>query len=181
MKVYTKKGDKGETSLIGGKRVLKNHIRVNAYGTIDELISSIGIVRAYITETYYKEFLLKIQNNLMNVASILSAEGDFLKKIPEVKEIEITEIEKEIDKISQTLPALRYFVIPGNNIIEAHIHLSRTICRRAERIVVAMIEEKYTIPENILTYLNRLSDFLFVFARKMDSESQDTLWIPKIE
>jgi cob(I)alamin adenosyltransferase len=176
MKIYTKKGDRGETSLIGGKRVPKNHIRVEAYGTVDELISSLGILRAYEQEPYYGEFLLSVQNTLMNISARLAAEGDIVKKLPEISTDEVSALESEIDKITATLPALGAFVIPGGNVPEAFAHLSRCICRRAERIVVALQDN--SLPEPLLEYINRLSDFLFVYARKQDRDrnTKDTVW-----
>jgi cob(I)alamin adenosyltransferase len=182
MKIYTKKGDKGETSLIGGKRVPKNHARVEAYGTVDELISAIGIIRALETDDYYKKFILDIQNNLMNIAAILASEGDTAKKLPEVSGEEIASLENEIDKISETLPKLDHFVIPGGTLPESFAHLSRSICRRAERSIVTLIDEGYPVPEYVETYINRLSDFLFTFARRLNNDAEKAeLWIPDIK
>ncbi|MDR1887698.1 MAG: cob(I)yrinic acid a,c-diamide adenosyltransferase [Prevotellaceae bacterium] len=180
MKIYTKQGDRGETSLIGGKRVSKNHIRVEAYGTIDELISAIGIVRACETDVYYRGFILDIQNKLMNIAAILATEGDTVKKMPAISGEDIDALESEIDKITATLPKLTHFVIPGGNLSESFAHLSRSICRRAERIMVSLTDEGYQVPELLEAYINRLSDFLFTFARKLNKEAENTeLWIPK--
>ncbi|MDR2027893.1 MAG: cob(I)yrinic acid a,c-diamide adenosyltransferase [Prevotellaceae bacterium] len=180
MKIYTKKGDRGETSLIGGKRVPKNHTRVEAYGTVDELISAIGIVRACETDSYYKKFILDIQNNLMNIAAILAAEGDTVKKLPEISAEDLALLENEIDRITETLPKLDRFVIPGGNVPESFAHLSRSICRRAERIIVSLTKEGYPVPELVEAYINRLSDFLFTFARRLNKEAENAdLWIPK--
>jgi cob(I)alamin adenosyltransferase len=180
MKIYTKKGDRGETSLIGGKRVPKNHARVEAYGTIDELISAIGVVRAYETDGYYKKFIFDIQNNLMNIAAILAAEGDTVKKLPEISVEDVMLLENEIDKINETLPKLSCFVIPGGNLPESFVHLARSICRRAERIIVSLTQEGYTVPEALESYINRLSDFLFIFARRLNKDAENAeLWIPQ--
>jgi cob(I)alamin adenosyltransferase len=180
MKVYTKKGDNGETSLVGGKRVMKNHIRVEAYGTVDELISAIGLIRACEIGDYYKQFILGIQNKLMDAAAILASEDDVVKRIPEISAADVAVLENEIDKITETLPKLDHFVIPGGNLTESYAHLSRSICRRAERVIISLTEEGYHVPEALEAYINRLSDFLFTFARKMDKDLETTeIWIPK--
>jgi len=180
MKVYTKKGDRGETSLVGGKRVMKNHIRVEAYGAVDELISAIGLIRACEIEDYYKKFILEIQNKLMDAAAILASEGDVVKRLPEISAADVAVLENEIDRITGTLPKLDHFVIPGGNLTESFAHLARTICRRAERVIISLTEEGYLVPEALEAYINRLSDFLFTFARKMDKDLETTeIWIPK--
>jgi cob(I)alamin adenosyltransferase len=182
MKVYTKKGDRGETSLVGGKRVAKNHIRVEAYGAIDELISAIGIVRACEADDYYKQFILEIQNKLMNIAAILASEGDTTKKLPEITDEDVVVLENEIDKITVTLPKLNNFVIPGGNMSESFAHLARSICRRAERIIVSLINEGHYVPECLEAYINRLSDFLFTFARRLNQDAENAeIWAPKIK
>ncbi|MDR2653617.1 MAG: cob(I)yrinic acid a,c-diamide adenosyltransferase [Prevotellaceae bacterium] len=182
MKVYTKKGDKGETSLIGGKKVPKNHIRVEAYGTVDELISAIGIVRACETDDYYKKFIFDIQNKLMNIAAILASDGDTVKQLPEITGEDVVVLENEIDKITETLPKLNHFVIPGGNLSESFVHLSRSICRKAERVIVSLINEGYQVPDFLEAYINRLSDFLFTFARKLNKDAENVeIWIPKIK
>jgi cob(I)alamin adenosyltransferase len=181
MKVYTKTGDRGETSLIGGKRVAKNHIRVEAYGAIDELISAIGIVRAGETDDYYKQLLFDIQNKLMNIAAILASDGGATKKLPEITECDLSALETEIDKISATLPKLANFIIPGANLPESFVHLARSICRRAERTVVSLTVEGHYVPEVVEAYINRLSDFLFTFARRQNRDAENTeIWTPKI-
>jgi cob(I)alamin adenosyltransferase len=180
MKVYTKKGDRGETSLVGGKRVMKNHIRVEAYGAVDELISAIGLIRACEIEDYYKKFILEIQNKLMDAAAILASEGDVVKRLPEISAADVAVLEDEIDRITETLPKLDHFVISGGNLTESFAHLARTICRRAERVIISLTEEGYLVPEALEAYINRLSDFLFTFARKMDKDLETTeIWIPK--
>jgi cob(I)alamin adenosyltransferase len=181
MKVYTKKGDRGETSLIGGKRVAKNHIRVEAYGAIDELISAIGIIRAVETDDYYKDFIFEIQNKLMNIAAILATEGDTVKKLPEITDEDVVALENEIDKITAALPKLNSFVIPGGNLPESFAHLARSICRRAERIIVSLVNEGHYVPEHLEAYINRLSDFLFTFARRLNQDTENSdVWIPKV-
>jgi cob(I)alamin adenosyltransferase len=180
MKIYTKQGDRGETSLIGGRRAPKNHPRVEAYGAIDELIAVIGIVRASETDSYYKQTVFDIQNNLMNIAAILASEGDNTKRLPEISDNDIATLEREIDRISESLPALKHFVIPGANLSESFAHLARSICRRAERVIVSMVEDGYSVPEPVSAYMNRLSDFLFIYARRLSGDAEKTeLWIPK--
>jgi cob(I)alamin adenosyltransferase len=182
MKVYTKTGDRGETSLVGGKRVAKNHIRVEAYGAIDELISATGIIRAGETDNYYKQFFLDIQNKLMDVAAILASEGETTKKLPEITNDDIVTLETEIDKITATLPKLTNFVIPGGNLPESFVHLARSICRRAERIIVSLVNEGYYVPDVLEAYINRLSDFLFTFARRTNQGVENVeIWIPKVK
>ncbi|MDR2287349.1 MAG: cob(I)yrinic acid a,c-diamide adenosyltransferase [Prevotellaceae bacterium] len=180
MKIYTKKGDRGETSLIGGKRVPKNHIRVEAYGAIDELISAIGVVRAYETDDYYKKFILEIQNKLMNIAALLASEGDTTKQLPGISDGDIAVLESEIDRITAILPKLNHFVVPGGNLSESFAHLARSICRRAERIIVTLTQEGHQVPEFLEAYINRLSDFLFTFARRLNRDAENMeIWIPK--
>jgi cob(I)alamin adenosyltransferase len=182
MKVYTKKGDKGETSLIGGKRVPKNHIRVEAYGTIDELISAIGVIRACETDNYYKQLIWNIQNKLMDIAAILASEEDTAKRLPEISNADIVTLENEIDKIAGDLPKLTCFIIPGGNLSESFAHLSRSICRRAERVIVTLTMEGYQVPKLLEAYINRLSDFLFTYARRLNKDNENMeFWIPKVE
>jgi cob(I)alamin adenosyltransferase len=182
MKIYTKKGDRGETSLVGGKRVPKNHVRVEAYGAIDELISAIGVVRACETDEYYKKFIFEIQNKLMNIAALLASEGDTVKQLPEISAGDVAALETEIDRITNTLPKLSHFVIPGGNVPESFAHLARSICRRAERIIVTLTQEGHYVPESLEAYINRLSDFLFTFARRLNQDSENMeIWIPKIK
>jgi cob(I)alamin adenosyltransferase len=182
MKVYTKKGDKGETSLIGGKRAPKNHIRVEAYGTIDELISAIGIIRACETDNYYKKIIWDIQNKLMDIAAILASDGDTAKQLPEISDEDIAALENEIDKMTAELPKLTHFIIPGGNLSESFAHLSRSICRRAERVIVTLMQEGYQVPELTEAYINRLSDFLFTYARILNKDNENSeFWIPKMK
>jgi cob(I)alamin adenosyltransferase len=182
MKVYTKKGDKGETSLIGGKRAPKNHIRIEAYGTIDELISAIGIIRAREMDNYYKKFIWDIQNKLMDIAAILASDGDTAKQLPEISDKDIASLENEIDKITEELPKLTCFIIPGGNLSESFVHLARSICRRSERVIVTLTQEGYQIPELLEAYINRLSDFLFTYARRLNKDNENSeFWIPKVK
>jgi cob(I)alamin adenosyltransferase len=182
MKIYTRTGDKGFTSLIGGKKVTKDHIRIEAYGTIDELIAHTGMLRDMFThDRTYQDFLLQVQDRLMVCAAILATDcEDCNVKIPEIKEEDITQIETEIDTIVASLPALKSFVLPGGHVISSQCHITRTVCRRAERQIIHLSGELF-VPETVIKYVNRLSDFLFVLARKVlyDLKQKEILWKPK--
>ena len=165
MKIYTKGGDKGHTSLIGGKRVLKNNHRIVAYGSVDELIAYIGLLRDMYENDYYGKLLITVQESLMVASSLLAADCDGCEKeLPSLKSTDISLLESEIDKMEKKLPALRNFILPGGNKVVSICHICRTICRRAERQCVSMMEVE-GVDELILQYLNRLSDFLFVLSR----------------
>ena len=167
MKIYTKGGDKGKTSLLGGKRVSKSDMRIEAYGTVDELNANIGLLKDYDISNDYKHSLLKIQNDLFKMGSILACEVD-----PEgynlsgIEDSDIIEIEKLIDEMENTLPVLKNFILPGGDLAVSQCHIARCVCRRAERLIVLLNEEE-KIDDVIIRYLNRLSDFLFVLARKI--------------
>lgn len=170
MKIYTKKGDHGQTSLLGGTRVPKHHNRICSYGTIDELNSYIGLIKDQNIEEGHKNVLLKIQNNLFVIGSILASDPEKSKvKIPEIEEEDITILEHEVDVHYSVLPEMRSFILPGGHKIVSHIHIARCICRRAEREVSLLLEES-SAPPVVLQYLNRLSDYLFSLARKVANE-----------
>lgn len=169
-KIYTKGGDKGQTSLIGGKRVPKYHDKIEAYGTVDELISYIGLLRDHDIDESSKKILITIQKKLMICASILATNTENCNdKLPELKGNDIEYLEKEIDIIENSLPELKSFILPGGHISVSICHIARNICRRAERRVVYLTQD-YEIDSNIIKYLNRLSDFLFVFSRKLSKD-----------
>jgi cob(I)alamin adenosyltransferase len=186
MKIYTKTGDKGMTSLFGGTRVPKYHIRVETYGTIDELNSYIGLLRDQTDDKAIKEKLVKIQNELFVIGSILATppEKEKLKSGKnrlQIEPINITHIqylENEIDLMNDNLPPMTHFILPGGHITVSYCHIARNICRRAERITT-LLAEKSTVDESILTYLNRLSDYLFVLARKLtkDLQVKEIKWV----
>lgn len=189
MKVYTKTGDKGTTALLGGIRVPKNHIRIDAYGTVDELNSCIGLVRCNNIGNELNEILIKIQTKLFYLGSELATPSDKMimangkQRLPKIiQENDIEQIERWIDKIEEELPPLRHFILPGGNYGSSHTHLCRCICRRAERICVSLSEVE-EIREELVKYLNRLSDFFFVLARKIsiDAGHQDIQWLPDYE
>lgn len=181
-KIYTKQGDKGQTSLIGGTRVPKYDDRVEAYGTIDELKSYIGIIRDLSEDKSVKELLLVIQERLFTAESRVAVDSEeALKKMPELFEKDIELLEDKIDEMNETLPALTSFILPSGQILASHAHVARTICRRAERITLKAFPDG-NIDPLVIKYLNRMSDFLFVLARKFTQElgDGDVKWEAKI-
>ena len=166
-KIYTKTGDKGSTSLIGGLRVPKNHIRIEAYGTVDELNSYLGMVNDMAGNATISEWLREIQDRLFTVGSVLATNPDkeVKMKLPDVHAEDVTWLEQRIDEMNASLPEMRSFIIPGGQLAASTCHVARCVCRRAERICVGMQQDNEQIPELIIQYLNRLSDFLFVLAR----------------
>lgn len=186
MKIYTKTGDVGETSLFGGKRVLKSELRIDAYGTVDELNSWIGLVRSVLTDDSIKELLKVVQECLFTLGSHLAADPDKPKlKMPDLTEADVEELEKAIDKMDGTLEPLRNFVLPGGNVPVSYCHIARTVCRRAERLCVALHhssgEHKKAEELMAIKYLNRLSDFLFTLSRKTakDTGAEEVSWLPR--
>lgn len=177
MKVYTKTGDKGQTSLIGGQRVAKNHARIDAYGTIDELNSFIGLVRDYTNDTDQSELLYKIQNTLFVIGSNLASIPEAKMEIPNLEDREIGELESNIDKMEAVLEPLKNFILPGGHPAVSHAHVARCVCRRAERLCVAL-SEIVAIDKSIIPYLNRLSDYLFVLGRFLakENKAEEVIW-----
>lgn len=164
MKIYTKKGDRGQTSLIGGNRVAKNHIRIEAYGTVDELNSYTGILRSFTSDKTQGEVLQEIQDRLFTIGSLLASAPDSKMIVPDLHAEDTALLEENIDLMNQSLEPLRAFVLPAGSAEIAHCHVARCICRRAERLIVHVDEIEPVHPE-ILAYMNRLSDYLFVLAR----------------
>ncbi len=182
MKIYTKTGDKGETSLIGGTRVPKYHDRIEAYGTIDELISYIGLIRDQQIDDYYKKILIQIQDRLMTCASIIATDCENCKvKIPELYNTDIESLEKEIDTMESKLKPLTSFILPGGHTTVSYCHIARNVCRRAERNSLK-VKDQFKNSEKVIQYLNRLSDYLFVLSRKLsvDLGAQEIPWKPQI-
>ena len=178
MKIYTKTGDSGETSLIGGVRVPKSHLRIECYGTVDELNSYAGYVRGCTNDTASAHLLDEIQNNLFTIGSHLASDPEKSRmKLPELKAEHITHLEIDIDRMNESLPELKNFILPGGSRDVALCHVARCVCRRAERLVVALNETDAVNPL-IIQYLNRLSDYLFVLARKIaqDSDTEEIIW-----
>lgn len=186
MKVYTKTGDKGTTSLYGGVKVSKNHVRIDAYGTVDELNSAIGLIRSSEISNQYIEQLIQIQKELFHIGAELATPKEKMylangkSRLPKlVSEEDIEQLENWIDEMDEELQPLMHFILPGGNLAASHAHLSRCICRRAERITVAL-SDLDEIREFVLKYLNRLSDYLFVLARKVahDAGYEEIKWLP---
>ncbi|WP_010523237.1 cob(I)yrinic acid a,c-diamide adenosyltransferase [Aquimarina agarivorans] len=183
MKIYTKTGDEGFTSLYGGKRVPKNNDSIDAYGTIDELNSFIGLLRDQDIADIYKKFLTQIQIELFCIGSILATPSKNEKKNLNVQKItadEIEVLEHEIDRMDATLESMTHFILPGGHPTVSYCHVARAICRRAERLAYTLHHFE-PLDKEVLMYLNRLSDYLFVLARKLTKELvvEEIKWIPK--
>ncbi|NQY67081.1 MAG: cob(I)yrinic acid a,c-diamide adenosyltransferase [Flavobacteriales bacterium] len=180
MKVYTKKGDQGETSLIGGIRVKKNNIRIQAYGDVDELNSFVGAIRDEQLPGNIESVIIQIQEDLFCIGAMLASPDPNSKmKIPFIQEDHIIALEEEIDEMEKELPAMKKFVLPGGNVSVSKSHIARGVCRRAERSVITLSETEKTNNLSI-KYLNRLSDYLFVLSRKLtqDFGAKEIPWIP---
>ena len=182
-KIYTKTGDLGETSLIGGTKVPKCHIRIDAYGTVDELNSYIGLVGDYFDEQLTKTSLKKIQDRLFTIGASLACDPDIeLKmKIPDLKEDDILFLEIEMDKMNDSLPIMKNFILPGGHFAVSTTHVARCVCRRSERCCVEMLEQNLFVAPLIIKYLNRLSDYLFVLARYIGYclNIPEVKWMPR--
>ena len=180
MKIYTKTGDLGQTSLLGGTRVPKSHERVEAYGTIDELNSFLGLLRDQPIGDHYKQVLLSIQENLFVAEARIAADpGLTHTSLPSFGDKEILFLENEIDEMNKALQELTHFILPGGYAPSSLCHVARTVCRRAERAVIRLSTTN-PAEEILIRYLNRLSDYLFVLARKTgkDAGADETLWNP---
>ena len=188
MKVYTKTGDKGTTALFGGTRVPKHHIRIESYGTIDELNSHIGLIRDQEIDQIYKNTLMHIQDRLFTVGAILATDpekatlksGKARLNIPKISNEDIERLEKEMDLMEDSLPQMTHFVLPGGHQTVSFCHIARTVCRRAERLASHLNDLEPFQPETLM-YINRLSDYLFVLARKLshDLQAEEIKWIPQ--
>jgi cob(I)alamin adenosyltransferase len=187
MKIYTKTGDSGTTALFGGTRVAKHHIRINSYGTVDELNSWIGMLRDQNLENSDVELLISIQNDLFTLGAMLATDpkkavlksGKERLAIPLIHEEDIKKLEQAIDQMNDQLPPMTHFILPGGHQSVSSCHIARTVCRRAERMT-SLLNENEPLDEVILTYLNRLSDYLFVLARKLSRQLkvEEVKWIP---
>jgi cob(I)alamin adenosyltransferase len=188
MKVYTKTGDNGTTALFGGTRVPKDHIRIESYGTIDELNSYIGLIRDQEINSHYKDILIEIQDRLFTIGAILATppekevmkNGELRLKNLGIIETDIELLEKEIDTMEESLPPMTHFVLPGGHQTVSYCHITRCVCRRAERLSVQLSHNEPVV-EIAIKYLNRLSDYLFVLARKLsvDLKADEVKWIPR--
>lgn len=182
LKIYTKTGDKGQTGLLGGTRVPKHHVRIEAYGTVDEFNSWVGLLRDSVTDEHVKGVLIHTQDRLFTIGSSLASDPEKSKvKIPHLSDEDITLLEKEIDAMDAVLPEMKSFVLPGGHEIVSRCHIARCVCRRAERRVNHLAEVD-KVDEIIIRYLNRLSDYLFMLARKLthDLKATEVPWKPKM-
>lgn len=184
MKIYTKTGDLGKTSLIGGTKVPKNHIRIETYGTVDELNSYIGLIIDHVTDKHTKTVLKEVQDRLFTVGSSLACDPDKepKMKIPDLKEKDIVALEKEIDSMSDAIPPMKHFILPGGHVSVSTIHVARCVCRRCERLCVNMQEEELFVDPLVIKYINRLSDYLFVLARYTSHQLgvEEIPWKPRV-
>ncbi len=167
MKIYTRTGDKGNTSLIGGTKVPKSDLRIEAYGTVDELNSCIGLCKDLVQDETAKTLLQEIQDRLFTIGSSLACDPvkEPKMKIPDIKETDVDLLEKEMDRMNETVPAMKNFILPGGHPTLSHLHIARCVCRRAERCVVRLVNDTDGHEDLIIKYLNRLSDYLFVLSR----------------
>lgn len=182
LKIYTKTGDKGQTSLIGGTRLPKHHVRIEAYGTVDELNSHIGLLRDVMEDRKTFDLLISIQDRLFTIGSQLAADPEKNKmQLPSIFEEDVTTLEKAIDEMNAQVPEMKSFVLPGGHIYVSYCHIARCVCRRAERAVLRLAENE-KVEELHIKYLNRLSDYLFMLSRwlTMKLNAKEIPWKPKM-
>ncbi len=178
-KIYTKGGDKGETSLLGGTRVPKSHERVEAYGNLDELNSFVGLIRDQEINPHYRDVLIRVQENLFIAEALIARDPEKdTRPLPGLKEEDILMLEHEIDAMNEDLPPLHHFILPGGHPLVSYCHVARTVCRRAERSLIRLSNTN-PVEDIIIRFLNRLSDYLFILARKTgkDVGATETPWI----
>lgn len=184
LKIYTKTGDKGTTSLIGGTKVPKSHLRIEAYGTIDELNAHIGLCRDMLTDEQGRAALLEIQDRLFTIGSSLACDPvkEPKMRIPDLQEKDIALLENEMDRMDESLPPLKFFVLPGGHIAVSQLHITRCVCRRAERCCVRLELESLEVEPIIIQYLNRLSDYIFMLGRYTAHllKAQEIAWKPRM-
>ena len=180
MKIYTKTGDEGQTSLFGGSRRHKDDLRIEAYGNTDELNASIGLLRDHLTDENVRQELFVVQHRLFDMGSRLAVDPSSNMKVPSLGDDDVSFLEQAIDRMEENLPALRNFILPGGHPVVSMCHMARCICRRAERRVVSLSRVEL-VPPSILHYLNRLSDYLFVLSRKLgqDLNAEEVIWKPE--
>ena len=183
-KIYTKTGDAGKTSLIGGTKVLKSHLRIEAYGTVDELNSFAGLCADYLKAKNIRNVIPEIQDRLFTIGSTLACDPDKETglKIPDLHESDIVLLEKEIDTMTESLPVMKSFILPGGHVAVSTLHIARCVCRRAERCCVRMQKKEMEVDAGIIKYLNRLSDYFFVLARYTAKQtgSEEIPWRPRV-
>lgn len=179
-KIYTKTGDKGETGLFGGKRLPKHHVRIEAYGTVDELNAHLGLVRDSVPSEETRSFLKEIQDRLFTIGANLASDPAKSMSTPDLLAVDVEALEKQMDSMDASLPPLKNFILPGGHPTVSYCHLARTVCRRAERQVTALAANE-AVENIVLIYLNRLSDYLFVLGRKVaqDLGVEEVAWQPR--
>lgn len=184
LKIYTKTGDGGKTGLIGGTKVSKSHLRIETYGTVDELNSNIGLVGDLVTDEKSRVVLKEIQDRLFTIGSSLACDPhkEPLMKIPDLKETDVELLEKEIDSMNEVLPPMKFFILPGGHPAVSTTHVARCVCRRAERLCVNMQEHELFVDPLVIKYINRLSDYLFVLSRYTGHllGVQEVAWKPRV-
>jgi cob(I)alamin adenosyltransferase len=184
-KIYTKTGDLGKTSLIGGTKVLKSSLRIESYGMVDELNSHIGLCNDLLKDEHCNEVLKEVQDRLFTIGSSLACDPDKepLMKIPDLLETDVEFLEKDIDQMMEILPAMKFFILPGGHPTVSSLHVARCVCRRAERMCVQLQEENIFVDTLVIKYLNRLSDHLFVLSRYAAHLLQvaEVPWIPRVK
>ena len=188
MKIYTRTGDEGMTALFGGTRVPKHHIRIQSYGTVDELNSWLGLLRDQTIKKEYQEVLMKVQKDLFTIGAILATDPEkaILKSgkerlnIPKISSEDIVFLEGEMDRMEEALPPMTHFILPGGHPVVSYCHIARTVCRRAERMA-CLLHENQPFEAEVLSYLNRLSDYLFMLSRAVSSDlkAEEIKWIPE--
>jgi len=182
MKVYTRTGDKGQTALVGGKRVSKHHPRIEAYGTVDELMAHTALLMDMLADAHDRDFLLWVSDRLMTASSVLAAEGEVTKKMPQTSTADITLLERRIDEMEGGLEPVDSFILPGGHPAVSQCHVTRTVCRRAERKIVGLVEDGFDVPAEVTEFINRLSDYFFVLSRKIANDLNISIkkWVPVV-
>jgi cob(I)alamin adenosyltransferase len=182
LKIYTKTGDTGKTSLVGGTRISKGNLKIESYGTVDELNSWIGVLRDLPENESRKDIFKEIQDRLFTIGADLASESEIVKqkKVPDLFDTDVELLEKAMDEMNEEIPPLRAFVLPGGNVAVSYAHVARTVCRRAERHIIRLTEVE-EVNELVIRYLNRLSDYLFVVSRKITQElgTEEVAWKPR--
>lgn len=183
-KIYTKTGDGGHTALLGGTKVPKNDVRIETYGTVDELNSWIGLVNDQVEDTEVNRFLKEIQDRLFTIGSSLATDADreAKMKLPDLHAADVTDLEQRIDAMTEQLPPMKSFILPGGHVAVSSIHIARCVCRRAERLAVGLRQHDLYVDERVIQYLNRLSDYLFTLARFMAQKlgAAEIAWKPRV-
>ena len=183
-KIYTKTGDKGNTSLIGGTKVPKSDLRIDTYGTVDELNSWIGLINDQLNDEAFRTELKEVQDRLFTIGSSLATDGNKEPKmiLPDLQDTDIIFLEQRIDAMTAALPQMKSFILPGGHVSVSSIHVARCVCRRAERLAVGMQQNELPVDERVIRYLNRLSDYLFTVDRYVAQKlgAEEIPWKPRV-